>query len=330
MRAYHSRRNAATLTVLMFHRVLPDGERTKLGADPLYTVSPEFLSDCVAFLRKYYTLVSLDDVLLSYARVKALPPAAALITFDDGWYDNLAHALPTLGGAPWTLFAAADALLESDCWWQEALLWAVRSGSTDANALRRQAGCEFNNPGEEQDDTYSLMSCYAEIAPEKRDAILSPYKDMLRGRYEGQRMMLDPEGLMTLKNAGVEIGGHGASHLPMPLLSDASDDLKRGRSALADWTGSPGPTAMSFPHGRYNDGTIDAAREAGYRLLFTSEPQLNPCEGGWLRSDLIGRIPVDAHDIAGENGKMAPHKLAAWLFLREIRSPLTDADKRHA
>ena len=42
MRAYHFRRNTETLTVLMFHRVLPEDELARVGADPLYTVTPGF------------------------------------------------------------------------------------------------------------------------------------------------------------------------------------------------------------------------------------------------------------------------------------------------
>ncbi len=321
MRAYHAHRNAETLTVLMFHRVLPDEERTRLDADRLYTVTPEFLSDCVAFLREHYTLVSLEDVLQAQARVKPLPPAAALITFDDGWYDNLAYALPTLGNTPWTLFAATDALSESDCWWQEILLWAMRSGATDISRLRRETGCDFNNLREQGNEIYSLLMCYADLAPEKRASILSPYRDVICRKLEGQQMMLKPDGLRSLKNAGVGIGGHGSSHLPPTLISNAGEDLGRARQSLADWTGSGGISTMSFPHGRYNDAVVNEARKLGYRLLFTSDPVLNPCKGGWLQGDLLGRIPVDTHDIADENGKMAPHKLAAWLFLREIRSP---------
>ena len=117
--AYYARRNAATLTVLMFHRVLPEREMRHLGADPLYTVAPQFLADCIAFLRDHYTIVSLDDVLLSRARKKRLPRNSVLITFDDGWFDNVLYAAPALKGVPWLMFASTDAISQPDCWWQE-------------------------------------------------------------------------------------------------------------------------------------------------------------------------------------------------------------------
>lgn len=55
--------------------------------------------------------------------------------------------------------------------------------------------------------------------------------------------------------------------------------------------------------------------------MFTSDPVLNPCAGGRPGGDLLGRIPVDLHDAAGDDGKLDESKLAAWLFLRDIRQP---------
>ena len=53
-----------------------------------------------------YTPVSLDAVLDHYLRGAPLPPGAVLLTFDDGYRDNLENALPILRrhGYPAVLF----------------------------------------------------------------------------------------------------------------------------------------------------------------------------------------------------------------------------------
>lgn len=322
MRAFHSRRNTGTLTVLMFHRVLPEDELARTGADPLYTVTPQFLSDFVAFLRAHYIIVGFKDVLDAQTRIKPLPRRAVLITFDDGWYDNLSHALPALAGTPWILFAAADALLESDCWWQETLLWTMRSG----NANFRQMWNAANDPAAsatmpDEAGIYSLLLRYAGLSPDKRAAALAPYTDKLRRRLCGRPMMLAPSDLKTLRNAGVNIGMHGASHLPLSLLEGPDTDLLRARKLLVNWLGPFDAPTLSFPHGQYDDRVLAAARALQYRLLFSSDAVLNRCESGWIDGDLLGRIPVSMQGLIGENGRLAPHKLAPWLFLRDIRAP---------
>ena len=322
--AYHFHRNTQTLTVLMFHRVLPEEELARTGADPLYTVTPQFLSDCVVFLRRYYTIVGLRAVLDAKARIKPLPRRAMLITFDDGWYDNLAYAMPVLIGTPWTLFAAATALLEPDCWWQETLLWALRSGNANFRQmwLAANSATAADTMPDETDGIYRLLLRYARLTRDNRAAALAPYEDKLRPKLCGRPMMLAPSDLETLQKAGVDIGVHGASHLPLPLLERADSDMLRARALMIKWVGPRAAAALSFPHGQYDNGVLRAAHASHYRLLFSSAAVLNLCEDGWISGDLLGRIPVYMRSLVGRGGRLAPHKLAAWLILRDIRAPI--------
>ena len=322
LRYHHFHRNAETLTVLMFHRVLPHAELSRSGADPLYTITPQFLSDCVSFLRDHYTIVSLKQVLDAQALIKPLPRRAALITFDDGWYDNLIYALPALAGTPWTLFVAADALLERGCWWQETLLWALRSCDANYRELWQAAGgaVESEIMPDETEGTHPLLLRYAALSPKARAAALAPYEAKLRRGLTDDPMMLAPEDLKTLRGAGVDLGMHGASHLPLPLLEQADSDLYRSRALFVEWLGPCRAPALSFPHGRYDEDVLKAARDLEYRLMFSSDAVLNLCEDGWVSGDLLGRIPIDMQSLVRKDGRLAPYKLATWLFLRNIRS----------
>ena len=141
----------------------------------------------MAFLRRHYAIVGLKEVLDAQARIKPLPRRAVLITFDDGWYDNLAHALPALAGTPWTLFAAANALLEPDCWWQETLLWTMRSGGVQlsarcGDAAERRRGIE-HNAGRGEMEYIRFCCAMPDSLPTKEPAALAPYEDKLRRNY---------------------------------------------------------------------------------------------------------------------------------------------------
>jgi peptidoglycan/xylan/chitin deacetylase (PgdA/CDA1 family) len=79
-----------TLCVLMYHKV-NDLEGNSV------TVSVRQFEEQMAQLRELgYTAVPLDDVIAHYLERKPLPPQAVLITFDDGYVDNLENAVPIL------------------------------------------------------------------------------------------------------------------------------------------------------------------------------------------------------------------------------------------
>jgi peptidoglycan/xylan/chitin deacetylase (PgdA/CDA1 family) len=90
-----------TLCVLMYHKVNDvDGNTV--------TVPPSAFDEQMAQLAELdYTVVSLDDVIAHYLDHASLPPRAVLITFDDGYLDNLENAAPILRrhGFPAVLFA---------------------------------------------------------------------------------------------------------------------------------------------------------------------------------------------------------------------------------
>ena len=88
------------LRVLMYHKV------NDLPANPL-SVPVAVFDEQMSQLRELgYTVVGLDDVLAYYREGAALPPRPVLITFDDGYRDNLEFAAPVLErhGYPAVLF----------------------------------------------------------------------------------------------------------------------------------------------------------------------------------------------------------------------------------
>jgi len=79
-----------TLRVLMYHKV------NDLYPNPT-TVSTEVFAEQMKLLGELgYVPVSLDRVRDHYVEGVPLPPGAVLITFDDGYRDNLENALPIL------------------------------------------------------------------------------------------------------------------------------------------------------------------------------------------------------------------------------------------
>src|SRR5579864_5457990 len=117
------------LTVVMFHRVIDAADPEFADADPASTITPELFDDLLGFFENHYAVVSLADVIdaSSPDEYRPLPDYPLLITFDDGWADNLRHAAPLLRNhrLPAVIFAVAETLISPDtAWWHEQVFAA--------------------------------------------------------------------------------------------------------------------------------------------------------------------------------------------------------------
>jgi peptidoglycan/xylan/chitin deacetylase (PgdA/CDA1 family) len=124
---------ARTLRVLMYHKV------NDLWPNPT-TVPVRVFEEQMDLLGELgYVPVSLEAVLGHYLRGEPLPASAVLITFDDGYRDNLENALPILRrhGFPAVLFVPVGFLDDSrPLPHEESLrLLGVRNDTVDWNEL---------------------------------------------------------------------------------------------------------------------------------------------------------------------------------------------------
>ncbi len=315
--ARHHLRHRETLTAVMFHRVSAAEEPVTQRADPRYTVPAPLFAACLRFFRRHYNVVGLDQLRRCIAGDATLPPRALLITFDDGWRDNLSVALPILRaqGLPATIFLAASPVTDDrSWWWQEVLLQALRERRASWDELWARAGGGPVPPGERD---LLLLLRYGGLDAETRHRILAPLAEA--GALPG-RHMLRLEELDALAEADVALAAHGAAHEPLSMMPDPGADLAEARRILAPPLAGCGQAldALSFPHGRYDATTLGLARSAGFSLLFTSDPCVNAAPRG-RPAALLGRISVEASAIVDAAGAFVPSRLATWLFHRPIR-----------
>lgn len=78
--------------ILMYHSILKDPQRT---GD--YVISPEQLEKDLIYLQDHgYTTVFLTDLIAYVHEGTPLPDKPIVLTFDDGYYNNLVYLLPLL------------------------------------------------------------------------------------------------------------------------------------------------------------------------------------------------------------------------------------------
>ena len=109
--------------ILMFHHVRP-ARADAFDPNRLLEITPQFLEGVIVLVRtRGFEIVGMDEALERLARPKAPGEKPfAVLTFDDGYWDNRDYALPILQAqnAPFTLFVTTGfADRSARLWWRE-------------------------------------------------------------------------------------------------------------------------------------------------------------------------------------------------------------------
>ncbi|MEH3148159.1 MAG: polysaccharide deacetylase family protein [Methylobacterium frigidaeris] len=267
--------------ILTFHHVSPDAPPPGAYApNRLLTITPGFLDRTLrALADRGFEVIGLDAVPSRLAAGRAGRPFAVL-TFDDGYRDNVEHALPVLRrhGVPWTVFVTTD--FAEGCgrlWWVEL-----------ERAVGRLDRVRLPETG---------LDLPAADAAEKRAAFAQVYarlragpEDVLRadvGRLAAEAG-LDPaavtrglcltwDEIRTLAgDEAVTIGAHTLSH-PMLAKHDAVTarrEIETARRIIAERLGRE-PAHVAYPVGDPGSAgprEFRIAREAGFSTGVTTRP----------------------------------------------------------
>lgn len=81
-----------SVPIIMYHSILKDDSKS---CD--YIITPALLEKDLIYLRDYnYTTIVVNDLINYVEKDMQLPPKPVMLTFDDGFYNNLTYVLPLL------------------------------------------------------------------------------------------------------------------------------------------------------------------------------------------------------------------------------------------
>ena len=108
---------------LMLHHVTPGGGlQTGFAPNSGLEITPEFLDDVIQFIKNQgYLIVSIQESLKIMSGRQKLDKPFVVFTLDDGYRDNIEHALPGFKklDCPFTIFVApAITDGKSELWWR--------------------------------------------------------------------------------------------------------------------------------------------------------------------------------------------------------------------
>lgn len=314
--AWHRRRNRHALTVLMFHRVLPAGSDALAQSEREFAFSVEGFARTLDFVARHYHVVSLAQVKAAIDGQGQLPDCPLLITFDDGWRDTVQFAMPELKkrGLPALLFVATEVMeLPQPRWWQDAAV-AVLANPQTAPRLLQALGMPAEaatQPGFSQ----RVAARLAGLPEAQRREVIRQADPQVLQQIDA-RQMVDADDLRQWTDNGFELGGHGHSHSPIAYANDPRAEVLNCRSHLRAL--GLEDLSLSYPHGVKNDASRELLKEAGFEVVFDSNPCLaNVARLPRLRFDLP-RIHLPENAWTCRNGRIDPARLAMYLFPRAV------------
>jgi peptidoglycan/xylan/chitin deacetylase (PgdA/CDA1 family) len=227
-------------------------------------------------LKRWANVLPLPDALDAlYAH--RLPRRAVCITFDDGYRDNLEHAVPLLRrhGLPATFFLVPQFLDHTRTAWWETVAWALHSSARPTvvfEGVEYPLGLEASTSADRLSQTLKDRNLAA------RTAAVDELVEIAEaaGRNPGTDLFLDWDGARQLVQAGFDIGSHSLNHA---ILANEPPDTQRvnvteAKRQLSERLDHDVPT-IAYPNGRAvdaDDDTRAAARAAGHRYGLLLEP----------------------------------------------------------
>lgn len=318
---YASKALRGRVVVLTYHRVLPRERIQQSFSSSAIIVTPETFESHMRFLRSFMRPVSVDELASHLSEGKPLPPRTCVVTFDDGWYDNLEFALPILKrySIPAVLFVATDYLGTDKCFWQERLgglifkLWQHRDRSGAALA---QLGLQSIATAGEQDVRKTIERTVSEIKngrtpPQIEQFVADVEKAVAQSAaaVEASRAedrFLSWAQVQELQASGVvTIGSHAMTHTPLDRqdIADTSRELQESRRLIRERLGSD-PATFAYPNGDFDDDVVEAVRTAGYALAFTTKVGIVSPASDRLRLERVNIHEAGAPSAAGLLGRI--------------------------
>jgi peptidoglycan/xylan/chitin deacetylase (PgdA/CDA1 family) len=221
-------------------------------------------------VRRWFNVLPLSDA-INRLNDGSLPARPLCITFDDGYADNHAVALPILRrlGLHATFFVASS-FLDGGRMWNDTVIEAIRACHRSTLDLT-DLGLESYALGTLEEDRETIQRIlrklkYLEIG--RRTTVTAAIAERVDAKLPEDLMMTSRQ-VAELHGAGMTVGAHTATHPILQKLPsvDAHQEIASGKAALEQIIGSP-VKLFAYPNGKpgvdYGREHVEMVRALGF------------------------------------------------------------------
>ncbi len=290
----------ATAAILMYHRV------AEARLDPWgLCVRPQHFAEHLEVLQKNAYPISLQNLLGGLANGD-VPARAVVVTFDDGYADNMFNAKPLLEryAMPATIFVSSGHIGQDREFMPDELegllmrpgelpgqlvlsmngkgyQWELGAAALYSDAeYRTDCACPAGaTPSSARFKFYSsLLDRLASLTVNQQRTALEEIRAWSGSakEYRSDRRPLTAEELRSLAASGlVEVGAHTVTHALLPAHSAdyQMNEIRSGKKDLEEIISRP-VKSFAYPFGVYDRKTVKLVREAGFSSACTTSAEM--------------------------------------------------------
>jgi len=266
------------LSVFYFHRALAQ-------PDPLLPGEPDArtFDGILGWIGAQFQVL---DPLEACERLFAgtLPARPAVITFDDGYRDNHAVALPLLRRHRMkAAFFVATGYLDTGMMFNDRVIEAVRRCKVDSIRMPTLGGTApralpLSDLDQRRRALDEIIDCIKFLPPDERLEQVERLEHQCgdEGEQAAATMMMTPEQVVDLQRQGMQVGGHTRTHPILRVLDDpeAVAEIAGGREDLKAILGEA-PALFAYPNGKrgrdYDLRDERIVESAGFSYAFATD-----------------------------------------------------------
>lgn len=317
--------------ILMYHRV------AEVHPDPWsLCVSPDHFSEHLEVIRKHFRPMKLPNLAKALGNRK-VPGRSVVITFDDGYADNLHYAKRLLEryDIPSSVFITTGYIDDNrEFWWDELERLILHSNTLPERLQLNINGKQYEWQLSEADlNIFELHKHYPnwrawDEAPSPRHHLYSSLWELLQplSEVEQRKVLNDLQACTKTEQVVrtthrplshneleilsqcdlIEIGAHSVTHPNFQLLPLASqrEEIYGSKAYLEKLTGSP-VTSFCYPYGSYTLDTVAIVSQAGFSCACAVSEDIVR-----LTTD---RFQLPRFHIRDWNGDELARKLSGWF-----------------
>ncbi|NQU75670.1 MAG: polysaccharide deacetylase family protein [Planctomycetes bacterium] len=280
------------VTIVLIHGVM-DSEDQPTWSPMRPQLSRRWLRLYMRALSKHYNFISLQEAVDMLSGKVPLQPYSLVFTFDDGYQNNITHAMPILRryNATATIFLTTGHVDNRKPFWFDRLDYALQLAPVRCREI--QLGLRAGEL--DVTDTKTLAAAFAKqrnLAKARQGSDVEFLAEM-----EGMASALESDSGRSLADIsekddwsavlswseiqaavgdGVMFGSHTVDHVRLGLVDAATADeqMRRSKEAIEAHTNRP-CIHLAYPNGSFSAETIRLAGECGYICAVTTEEGTN-------------------------------------------------------